>query len=133
MHGLIPGDTYSLSFAISSEIAFGTGSVVQVSYLSGSSTAAQDFTAPVSSNWGNWATESTSFVATSSSVTLQFLNLAIESAASGDLGLDNVIVTGPGGGGTVPEPSTWAMMLLGFAGLGFSGYRASRKSASFAT
>src|SRR5208337_1523567 len=23
----------------------------------------------------------------------------------------------------VPEPSTWAMMLLGFAGLGFIGYR----------
>jgi hypothetical protein len=27
----------------------------------------------------------------------------------------------------IPEPSTWAMMLLGFAGLGFVGYRASRK------
>ena len=24
---------------------------------------------------------------------------------------------------SVPEPSTWAMMLLGFAGLGYSGYR----------
>jgi hypothetical protein len=31
-----------------------------------------------------------------------------------------------------PEPSTWAMMMLGFAGLGFAGYRASRKSAAFA-
>jgi hypothetical protein len=28
-----------------------------------------------------------------------------------------------------PEPSTWAMMALGFAGLGFAGYRASRKTA----
>ena len=27
----------------------------------------------------------------------------------------------------IPEPSTWAMMLLGFAGLGFAGYRASRR------
>ena len=27
----------------------------------------------------------------------------------------------------VPEPSTWAMMLLGFAGLGFAGYRSSHK------
>jgi hypothetical protein len=31
-------------------------------------------------------------------------------------------------GGTVPEPSTWAMMLLGFAGLSFAGYRASRRT-----
>ncbi len=30
---------------------------------------------------------------------------------------------------TVPESSTWAMMLLGFAGLGFAGYRARRSNA----
>jgi PEP-CTERM motif len=30
----------------------------------------------------------------------------------------------------VPEPSTWAMMLLGFAGLGFLGWRGSRKTAA---
>ena len=29
----------------------------------------------------------------------------------------------------VPEPSTWALMLLGFAGLGFAGYRQARKAA----
>jgi hypothetical protein len=28
---------------------------------------------------------------------------------------------------SVPEPSTWAMMLIGFAGLGYAGYRASRR------
>lgn len=28
-----------------------------------------------------------------------------------------------------PEPATWAMMLLGFAGLGFAGYRSARKTA----
>ena len=27
----------------------------------------------------------------------------------------------------VPEPSTWAMLLVGFAGLGFAGYRTARK------
>jgi hypothetical protein len=32
----------------------------------------------------------------------------------------------------VPEPSTWAMMLVGFAALGFAGYRASRRSAQVA-
>ena len=31
-------------------------------------------------------------------------------------------------GSVVPEPSTWAMMLLGFAGLGFAGYRHARKA-----
>jgi hypothetical protein len=33
---------------------------------------------------------------------------------------------------TVPEASTWAMMLIGFVGLGFAGYRASRKTATVA-
>ena len=32
----------------------------------------------------------------------------------------------------VPESSTWAMMLLGFGGLGFAGYNASRKCARVA-
>jgi hypothetical protein len=30
----------------------------------------------------------------------------------------------------VPEPSTWAMMLLGFAGLGFFSYRSARRAVS---
>jgi hypothetical protein len=30
----------------------------------------------------------------------------------------------------IPEPSTWAMMLLGFVGLGFVGYRTSRRTAT---
>jgi PEP-CTERM motif len=45
-----------------------------------------------------------------------------------------LVADGPGGfgfdlaiGGAVPEPSTWAMMLVGFAGLGFMGAR--RKAA----
>ena len=30
----------------------------------------------------------------------------------------------------VPEPSTWAMMLLGFAGLGYAGFRKARSAIS---
>ncbi|MBV8105578.1 MAG: PEPxxWA-CTERM sorting domain-containing protein [Hyphomicrobiales bacterium] len=37
----------------------------------------------------------------------------------------NVVV-----GSNVPEPATWAMMLLGFAGLGFAGYRARKQTAA---
>ena len=33
--------------------------------------------------------------------------------------------------GAVPEPSTWAMMLLGFAGVGFAAYR-KKKTGTFA-
>jgi hypothetical protein len=42
--------------------------------------------------------------------------------------------TGNIGGGVVagvPEPATWGMMLLGFAGLGFA-FRQTRRKVSFA-
>ena len=44
---------------------------------------------------------------------------ALEEALSGANGGINV--------GAVPEPSTWAMMLIGFAGLGFLSYRKSKQ------
>jgi hypothetical protein len=47
-----------------------------------------------------------------------FLSLNLETTG--------VVITPPGG--TVPEPSTWAMLLVGFAGLGFVGYRQTRKA-----
>ena len=34
----------------------------------------------------------------------------------------------PAGPGAAPEPSTWAMAVIGFAALGAAGYRSSRKS-----
>jgi PEP-CTERM motif len=46
------------------------------------------------------------------------IDLTIVSYGSGDFVL----------GGAVPEPSTWAMMALGFAGLRFMGWRGSRKT-----
>jgi hypothetical protein len=45
-------------------------------------------------------------------------------------GIIDLTLSGPGifviGGAAVPEASTWAMMLAGFAGLGFAGYRRAR-------
>ncbi|MBO0734135.1 MAG: PEP-CTERM sorting domain-containing protein [Methylocapsa sp.] len=43
----------------------------------------------------------------------------------------SIFFGGPGAfafGGVIPEPSTWAMMLIGFAGLGFLGYRRTRRA-----
>jgi hypothetical protein len=56
-------------------------------------------------------------------------------AGSGSLECNNCVVVRavmPGGNASMiaaPEPSTWAMMGLGFAALGAAGYRASRRRA----
>jgi PEP-CTERM motif len=47
-----------------------------------------------------------------------------------DTSLSQMMVVGTSS--TVPEPSTWAMMLLGFAGLSLAGYRKSRRIATAA-
>jgi hypothetical protein len=51
------------------------------------------------------------------------------SLAETDVPYDNLQTTTSS---SVPESSTWAMMLIGFAGLGFVGYRKSRKAVSIA-
>jgi PEP-CTERM motif-containing protein len=33
-------------------------------------------------------------------------------------------------GSAIPEPSTWAMLLIGFAGLGYAGYRSARETSA---
>ena len=49
------------------------------------------------------------------------LNFTPEGVPAADFVVDNVSIAG-----AVPEPATWGMMILGFLGLGFLGYR--RKS-----
>ena len=45
--------------------------------------------------------------------------------------LDSITVSDatPNVDGSVPEPSTWAMMILGFFGVGFMAYRRNRQAA----
>ena len=50
---------------------------------------------------------------------------------TGDSGNTNLTID-LNGVGTVPEPATWAMMLAGFASLGFAGYRKARRGEAFA-
>jgi hypothetical protein len=42
------------------------------------------------------------------------------------------LALGPTTASSVPEPSTWAMMLLGFLGLGFAGYHKARRRVAVA-
>jgi hypothetical protein len=68
---------------------------------------------------------------------LLFTGLSSTYLGAGNLLWSNLVSTGPGRitanfetaqfqASAVPEPSTWAMMILGFAGIGFMAYR--RKS-----
>jgi len=47
-------------------------------------------------------------------------------------GADTFLTFPPSTATTVPEPSTWATLLVGFADLGFVRYRASRRSSAVA-
>jgi hypothetical protein len=46
--------------------------------------------------------------------------------------ISNITVDDLGATSAVPEPSTWAMMILGFAGIGFMAYRRKSKTALMA-
>jgi hypothetical protein len=55
------------------------------------------------------------------------IHLAVEGANGGVFSMN---ITGPVA--AVPEPSTWAMMIPGFAGVGFMAYRRKSKLALMA-
>jgi hypothetical protein len=64
------------------------------------------------------------FTPTSSTEVLSFLSTGTAASALPPFALlDSVSATQ----GTVPEPSTWVMMVLGFAGLGYAGFRSNRR------
>jgi hypothetical protein len=66
-----------------------------------------------------WRSVTGTFVAGSA---LTNISISGKSGFSYMIGLDDISVTGPVRGG-VPEPSTWAMMILGFAAVGLMSRR----------
>jgi hypothetical protein len=62
---------------------------------------------------------------TSVSITaeLPVMGIPISNGAGLTADFDNIVATQYGAVSAVPEPSTWAMMILGFAGIGFMAYR----------
>jgi PEP-CTERM motif-containing protein len=73
---------------------------------------------------GVWTTETFAFASTGATTDLTFRG----NAGLLYIGLDNVSVEFLTA--AVPEPSTWAMMLLGFAGVGFMAYRRRNQTAA---
>ena len=78
-----------------------------------------------SKGFSGWTTASFDFTATSASEVLKFLSIGGPTSLPPVAFLDGVSLTGDVPGG-VPEPATWAMMGIGFAGLGLVAYRKRR-------
>jgi hypothetical protein len=125
INGLVSGTTYQLSFYwAGTELSNRTG--YQSIQLTGSLGGDPFATTPyLNSNgvgtpgsFSGWMLENFTFTANASSELLSFLAVG---TPAGNLPpfalLDGVSLT------AVPEPSTWAMMLVGFGGLGYAAFR----------
>jgi Protein of unknown function (DUF642)/PEP-CTERM motif len=121
-----PGQTYTLTFGLSSENVSGTeiADVMIGSQLT-------QYTLDVDGSFGEIAkpftTYTISYLATSAFTTIAFTTDAL----SPSFGNNDPLVDGisfSGSTGATPEPSTWAMMIVGFVSLGLAGLRHSRKA-----
>ena len=138
--GLTAGDPYTLAF----DYAVGQQRLLDGSGYNGATTQTLNvYFEPSSVTWDQndptlwttsaalpnhgflgWFTESLTFTATSASEVLSFFAVGSPSAPPYTL-ITGVSLTE----GAVPEPATWALMLAGFAGLGFAAWRSVRKAA----
>jgi hypothetical protein len=123
--GLTPGAQYNLSFIWAGSQFYDSTTLPVTSPLTAErqvSLGSETFPTPVANypahGFTGWMTQSFTYTASSASEVLTFLALGTPSVPPVAL-LDSVSLT------AVPEPSTWALMVLGFAGVGFAAYRRS--------
>jgi hypothetical protein len=127
--GLTPGKQYYLSFnyAFSQQYGFDGDTLQNLTVSFGSTLNATSPTFSLSSHgFSGWLSAGGYVTADSTSDVLSFLaygNLPVPPFAL----VSDVSLTG-----AIPEISTWAMMLAGFAGLGFVGYRRRAKNSAVA-
>jgi hypothetical protein len=117
-----PGTTYNLSYFVGNQVdpggPWGTTSTVDV-LVNGTLIQTATNSMGAGGTVQVWEQFTTSFLATSSSTTLEFLNE--DPPADNSNGLDNVVVT-PGSVVSTPEPSTLLLLLAAVCALVF--YRA---------
>ncbi len=111
-------DTYN-------SLAFYSGAVL-VATITGA-----DLGQPVNANGGQTDYASNAYVWITA---LPQFDRVIAASSSNSFEFDNVVAGSapqiPDSVAAVPEPSTWAMLLLGFAGLGYGAFRRSRATIS---
>jgi PEP-CTERM motif len=114
------GFTTGFSFFYADQVGF-TGSVDVFSGLDGTGSLLASLSLPSTPNPYNvFVPIGVAFAGTAQSV--------IFGGAADFIAFDNITIGSQTPQGAVPEPSTWAMMILGFAGIGFMAYRRSRKN-----
>lgn len=115
INGLTLGQIYTLSFEWAGASWATTPGITterfDVSF--GGVTKQTDTVTLQAKGFSGWKTASMNFVATGASQTLSFLAQGTPNGLPPSLLLDNVSLVA-----AVPEPSTWAMMLVGFAMVG---------------
>lgn len=118
-----PGTTYTVNFSLSGNPDGGPGNKLSVISISGSLPSVQIYEVLPSNSREdmNWQDFSYTFTAFATSSTLTFASA--EYTPYGPA-LDNVsILEGDGSGSTVPEPASWALMLIGFGFVGAASRR----------
>jgi choice-of-anchor C domain-containing protein len=109
--GLTIGETYQVSFDLAGNPDGGSSTKVAV-VTDGTTTTSYDFLQGSHSKAAmGWESHTFSFKATGANATLTFAS--DEDTAYGPA-LDNVSITS----GAVPEPATWALMIVGFGAVG---------------
>lgn len=108
----VAGRTYTLTFDMSGNPYIGSDTrTMQVSAGGASAPFTYTFTTPPNSHADmNWVEESLNFTATGPTTLITFASTSTGNCCWGPA-LDDVAVM-------VPEPMTWAMLLVGFGGLG---------------
>jgi hypothetical protein len=125
--GLTVGHEYELQFWQASAQQFGVGGATTEKWGVTLGGGAEQFSTLIntpSESQTPWTLQTMDFFATGASEVLNFMSIGTPIGGPPVALLADVSLS------AIPEPSTWALMVLGFGGLGFAAYRRARKNAS---